>query len=45
MMEHWPMLRLISGIDRLGDQDTSGNSVQALSEYVKKIQPKMEIRT
>lgn len=44
MKEHWPMLRLISGADRLGDQGTSGYSVQALNEHAKKIQPKMEIR-
>ncbi|KAF9311638.1 hypothetical protein BG003_007186 [Podila horticola] len=45
MVEHWPMLRLISGVDRFGHQlGTPGHHVRGLKEHMRKIQPKVEIR-
>ncbi|KAG0016723.1 hypothetical protein BGZ81_011076 [Podila clonocystis] len=45
MVEHWPMLQLISGVDRFGHQlGTPRRNVQRLKEHMKKIQPKVEIR-
>ncbi|KAF9393979.1 hypothetical protein CPC16_000532 [Podila verticillata] len=44
MAEHWPMLRLISGVDRFGYQlGIPGRNVQELKEHMKKIQPKIEV--
>lgn len=45
MAAHWPMLRLINGVDRFGHQlGTPGHNVRGLKEHMEKIQPKVEIR-
>jgi len=44
MAEHWPMLRLVSGVDRFGHQlSTPGRNVRGLKEHMRKIQPRIEI--
>lgn len=44
MAERYPMLWLVSGVDRFGHQlGTPGQSVQGLQEHMKKIQPRIEV--
>ncbi|KAF9310085.1 hypothetical protein BG003_008950 [Podila horticola] len=45
MMVHWPMLRLISGVDRFGHQlSAPGRHVWDLKEHMEKIKPTVQIR-